>query len=353
MLRLRLLSAFIAIPIVLAVVITGGPVALVLALIIGALGAYELWHMFAHAGYRPWSVVIIALSLFFIADAYFDVYPSLPFGITYRDNIRQPVLVIALLATFIRETILAGYGENLRQIFRPPARPRSPITHFVESLRRSTNHTAVAVAGGSEFPPAETTVEPPLASNAALSSTGNSTTLDESSTAGGGLTNALVNISLTFIGPFYVGLLLSYALRLRYLPDDGLLWTVLLLLGTWGTDTGAYFAGRYFGKHHFFPRISPKKTWEGVAGGVILSIVAALLVIPFLGLPLWHALPLGILMAAAAVMGDLVESLIKRASSVKDSGTLFPGHGGVLDRIDSLIFVATALYFYATWFAGG
>lgn len=348
MLRLRLLSAFIAIPIVLAVVIIGGPAAVLLALLIGALGAYELWHMFAHAGYRPWSFIIIGLSLFFIADAYLDVYPNLPFGITYSENIRQPVLVLSLLATLVRETIVAGYGDSLRQIFRPRVAHPAPGAGFFASLR----HPAVAVVSGSEVPPSETTVTPPLASNAALNSTGNSATVDESATAGGGLTNALVNISLTFIGPFYVGLLLSYALRLRYLPDNGLIWTILLMLGTWGTDTGAYFAGRYFGKHHFFPRISPKKTWEGVVGGIILAIVAALLVLPFLGLPLWHALPLGLLMAAAGIMGDLVESLIKRASSVKDSGTIFPGHGGILDRIDSLIFVATALYFYAVWFGG-
>ena len=129
---------------------------------------------------------------------------------------------------------------------------------------------------------------------------------------------------------------------------------------------GAYFVGSLVGRHKMFPRISPGKTWEGLAGGFLAGIAASMILYwlwrsPDPSLPVaefgrlsltWgHALFLGAFLAAIGVIGDLVESLLKRSAGLKDSGQLFPGMGGILDVLDSLLFAAPALYFYLRWFA--
>jgi phosphatidate cytidylyltransferase len=138
------------------------------------------------------------------------------------------------------------------------------------------------------------------------------------------------------------------ALRVIAPASDGA-WRVMLLLAIVMTsDTFAYFAGSAFGRHKLAPRVSPGKTVEGLAGGLVGGIVAALIV-RRLGLPqvpLPAAVALGVVVSGFGVAGDLVESLLKRWSGVKDSGRLFPGHGGMLDRLDSLLFGAPVLYYY-------
>jgi phosphatidate cytidylyltransferase len=156
-------------------------------------------------------------------------------------------------------------------------------------------------------------------------------------------------------GLVYVPLLLAPLLWLRREPD-GLTLLFLVLAVTWLGDTGAYFAGRFAGKTPLFPRVSPKKTREGVVGGVLLAVVGALLVkvigdqlLPWgpeqpimLG---WMSLiVLGVGLDLAGVLGDLVESMLKRAFGVKDSGWIMPGHGGILDRVDSLLFSGPLLW---------
>jgi phosphatidate cytidylyltransferase len=123
---------------------------------------------------------------------------------------------------------------------------------------------------------------------------------------------------------------------------------MLLLAIVMTSDTFAYFTGSAFGRHKLAPLVSPGKTIEGLAGGLIGGVVAALLVRRFglPGIPLAAAIALGIVVAVFGVVGDLVESLMKRWSGVKDSGHLFPGHGGMLDRLDSLLFGAPVLYYY-------
>ena len=126
----------------------------------------------------------------------------------------------------------------------------------------------------------------------------------------------------------------------------GRAWILTLVLVVWAFDTAAYFVGRRFGRHSFMAHISPKKTVEGVAGGVIAAgVVGALLVAAF-GRPWLAGLGLGIAVAAAAQAGDLAESMLKRAAGAKESGTLIPGHGGMLDRVDSFLFAAPVAYFY-------
>jgi phosphatidate cytidylyltransferase len=173
------------------------------------------------------------------------------------------------------------------------------------------------------------------------------------------LDGALIDWALTLAVSLYLGWTISCFLLLRgYQPSSiqffphfslfiprGAWWLLFVMLGVWGCDSAAFFTGRYFGRHKMSPRVSPAKTWEGFAGGMLLAVIAALLftVVP-LGIPWFFAIPLGLLLGVSAVIGDLAESLIKRQTHVKDSGQLMPGHGGMLDRVDSLIFAVTLVY---------
>jgi phosphatidate cytidylyltransferase len=149
----------------------------------------------------------------------------------------------------------------------------------------------------------------------------------------------------TVMGTFYAPVLMA-PLALIHARRDGLALLTLLFVCTWAGDTGAYFAGRAFGKHKMFERISPNKTWEGFAGGLALSIVGAAVVNALMPLPFtWLALiPLAAVLDIAGVVGDLAESMLKRAWGVKDSGWIMPGHGGILDRVDSLLFTGPVMW---------
>lgn len=122
-------------------------------------------------------------------------------------------------------------------------------------------------------------------------------------------------------------------------------WVLFTLALVWAADTGAYFAGRFFGKVPLAPRVSPKKTWEGVIGGLLVSGIVAAIGGQWLGVGGAHFVLLCVLVAAISVVGDLTESMLKRAVGIKDSGSLFPGHGGALDRIDSVTAAAPTLVF--------
>ena len=156
------------------------------------------------------------------------------------------------------------------------------------------------------------------------------------------------------LGLVYVPLLLSFIGLLRRF-DSGLGWIFLLLVVTWFGDTGAYFAGRAFGRTKLLERVSPNKTREGAIGGMVLAVVGACLVkyLALDGVSWLHAVALGILLDAAGVIGDLFESMLKRTFDVKDTGSLLPGHGGILDRIDSLLFAAPVAWCYARAFGLG
>jgi len=155
-------------------------------------------------------------------------------------------------------------------------------------------------------------------------------------------------------GVFYVGWMLSYWVNLRIL-EDGKGWVYLAILTTFANDTGAFFVGRAWGKHKLASAISPGKTWEGALGGLLSATMGAIIVFLILNLlsplPLgyWQVILLGCLISLFAQLGDLVESLLKRNMEVKESGKLLPGHGGILDRFDSLIFVGAMVYYYVIW----
>jgi phosphatidate cytidylyltransferase len=157
---------------------------------------------------------------------------------------------------------------------------------------------------------------------------------------------SLLGWSLTVVAVFYVGVLLGHLTLLRHL-HHGAWWVFAALVMTWAYDTGAYFAGRFLGTHSFMAHVSPKKTVEGVLGGLVLAGLAGLVLVPTVGLPAYTAVPLGFVVGVVAQIGDLIESMIKRQVGVKDSGTIIPGHGGLLDRIDSLLLTGALVYYAA------
>jgi phosphatidate cytidylyltransferase len=151
-------------------------------------------------------------------------------------------------------------------------------------------------------------------------------------------------------GLLYVGLLGAHLVLLREL-SNGRDWVYLTVLGTFAVDTGAYFVGRAVGRQKLAPTISPGKTVEGTVGGVAAGFAAVTLLNYFLGTRLEPALivPLALLLPLAAVIGDLTESMIKRGMRIKDSSAIIPGHGGLLDRLDSILFTFPVVYYYLIW----
>jgi phosphatidate cytidylyltransferase len=174
----------------------------------------------------------------------------------------------------------------------------------------------------------------------------------------------LVSVSVTLTGALYTGGLLCFGYLLRHMPgvQDPLHGTALLfapVLLTWSSDTFAYLVGRQWGTRKLIPKVSPGKTVQGAVGALVGTVVVAVLYMRVLaGFPDYHmtlpqAVLFGALMSVAAQVGDLAESLFKRNAGVKDSGTLLPGHGGALDRFDSLFFTLPVAYFFIRYWTAG
>lgn len=159
---------------------------------------------------------------------------------------------------------------------------------------------------------------------------------------------AFLGWAWTVAGILYVGWLLSYLVALRL--EAGRNWVFFALFVTFGADSAAFFVGRALGRHQLAPRVSPKKTWEGAIAGVFGAMVVSLFFIFLtpLSLPIGYGqvLFLALLVSVFGQFGDLTKSLLKRNVGVKDSGTLLPGHGGALDRVDSVLFTGVVVYFY-------
>jgi len=158
--------------------------------------------------------------------------------------------------------------------------------------------------------------------------------------------SATVAIAVTVLGAGWIGLCLAHLVLLREIPHDGKLATFTVLIAVWAGDIGAFFAGRMIGRHKLAPALSPGKTWEGFLFGTATTIFVAFVALykeDYLSIP--QSILLGAVIAVAAPLGDLFESALKRDMQVKDSGRLLAAHGGVLDRIDSLLFAAVASYY--------
>jgi phosphatidate cytidylyltransferase len=168
----------------------------------------------------------------------------------------------------------------------------------------------------------------------------------------------LIGVGVTLLGPIYIAFLGGFLVAARvgfenhpYLSSHLLGYFFLVLMGS---DTGAYFAGKALGKHKLIPKISPGKTWEGLIGGfVVAAAFAALATFWFFPeLPYYASIPLAVVMSGVGVLGDLAESAMKRGAGAKDAASILPGHGGFLDRLDSLLLNAPMLYYFARFYFG-
>lgn len=166
----------------------------------------------------------------------------------------------------------------------------------------------------------------------------------------------IINVGTTVFGAVYVGWMISHLVVLRgiggsiqvgsFRAETGAWLVMLTFMCTWACDSGAYFMGKSFGKRRIAPNLSPNKTIEGSIGGFIGSVIIAAITGHIIHLPLLHSLALGAIFGVLCQLGDLSESAIKRELGIKDFGTIIPGHGGILDRFDSVLFAAPAAYYY-------
>jgi phosphatidate cytidylyltransferase len=292
-LGVRTISGVILLAVVLAAIWFRGPLLMAAVGIAVVLAAHEFYTMVRKAGYLPWYPAGIALALVLGLRGYLG--GDLLTGVAYSGpGVAAEVIALALVLILL----LARQGLIWMRVPQAALRvgtqmaPRSPFL-------------------------------------------------------------AWADIGLTVGGALYTGALLGYAPLLASVEETatrggGQAWMLMVLLGTAAADTGAYFVGSLIGRHKMIPHISPGKTWEGLAGGVLGAVIAALALAGLLKLPWEAAVVLGLLVCAAAVTGDLSESFLKRASGVKDSGNIIPGHGGVLDRVDSILFVTLAVFWFVT-----
>lgn len=169
--------------------------------------------------------------------------------------------------------------------------------------------------------------------------------------------NIPIGLGYLILGPIYVGFLLAHALMLREItgsgaeiegtPDFGRSWLLFALLVTFAVDTGAYLVGRSVGRRPMAPSISPNKTWEGSLGGFASAVAAALVLglVFDLGVPAWQQAMIGGVVGVVGQWGDLIESKLKRIADLKDASSIIPGHGGLLDRLDSVLLTLPAVYY--------
>lgn len=171
--------------------------------------------------------------------------------------------------------------------------------------------------------------------------------------------SAIINLGTTLLGIFYIGLFSSTLIGIRemysgfsYEYENGGLLIISMMITIWMCDSAAYFLGTAFGKHRLFPRVSPKKSWEGAVAGFIFSIATMIfmktVLVDFITMN--QAITIGIIVGSFGQLGDLIESLIKRDANVKDSSDIIPGHGGILDRFDSLLYSSPIVFLYFSLF---
>ena len=164
--------------------------------------------------------------------------------------------------------------------------------------------------------------------------------------------NAIMHWAWLLAGVLYIGWMLSLFIPLRGIAGSGRDWTLLAIIACVASDSLAFHIGIRWGKHHMIQSISPSKTWEGTAAGFVGALAATMILaatLPQLDVPIWKSAILGVLIGVFAPLGDLAESLLKRGAGVKDAGRWLPGHGGILDRIDSILFTVVVVYYFVIW----
>lgn len=296
MLRTRLLTAAVLAPVILAIVLLGEPWLSLLLGVAGFLALVELVGLLDAADYHPPQVLTILAGMSLIAAGLISINEaSMGGGVATLLGALDPPGLVA--ATAVAALLLVSVAAFTRA---------DPRTGF---MTWATTSFGLAYVG---------LLLPTIALVAHLSPPGASATSP--------------------VGPFGIA--------------SGPAWGLMLLLVVWGYDTGAYLTGRWLGRRHMLDHISPSKTIEGLTGGLVVATVGAGIGALVLGLDAWHPLVIGPLVGLAAQAGDLAESMIKRAAGRKESGFLVPGHGGILDRMDSLLFAAPVLAGYALLVAG-
>lgn len=296
MLRTRLLTASILAPLILAVALLGEPWLSLLVGVIAFLALVELVALLDAAGYQPPQVLTILAGMLLTAAGLVAVNDESVGGIltTLITALDPPGVVAAALIVGI---LLLGAAAFMRS---------DPTTGFVTWAMSSFGAAYIGL------------LLPMIALVAHLAAPGGSDS--------------------TPVGVLGIG--------------SGVAWTLMLVLVVWGYDTGAYLVGRAIGRTRLVEHISPSKTVEGLAGGLVIATIGAGIGAALVGLDAWHPLVIGPVVGLAAQAGDLAESLLKRAAGRKESGSLVPGHGGILDRVDSFLFAAPVLAGYALLVAG-
>ena len=305
-LGIRTISGILLLAAVLLAIWLRGPLLLLFVAAASLLAAHEFYSMTRRAGYAPWYSAGIALALLFALRGYLG--GDLLSGVADTGpGVAAEIMALALVLILVLARLGLAWGRSASMAGRE----------------------AVGVGGS-----AVSSRSPYL---------------------------AWADLGLTLAGALYTGGLLGYGPLLASLSETptrggGVAWMLAVLLGTAACDTGAYLVGSTLGRHKMIPYISPGKTWEGLAGGILGAVVVAITLSGILKIGWVPAILLGLLICAAAVSGDLCESLLKRVAGVKDSGNLIPGHdgilipghGGILDRIDSILFVLPAVYWFST-----
>jgi phosphatidate cytidylyltransferase len=291
-LGVRTASGVVLLAIVLLAIWLRGPLLVAAVAVAAGIAAHEFYGIVRRAGYLPWYPAGIALSLLFALRAYLG--GDLLAGEAYSG---PGVAAEAMALALVMILVLARQGIEWARA------PGAAVDGSLEAQAHRSPYLAWA------------------------------------------------DIGLTIGGALYTGGLLGYAPLLANVEETathggGVAWMLMVLLGTAACDTGAYLVGSLIGRHKMIPHVSPGKTWEGLVGGTLGAIIAAVALSGLLKISWESAIVLGLVVCAAAVAGDLSESLMKRAAGVKDSGRIIPGHGGILDRIDSILFVVVAVYWF-------
>ncbi len=295
MLIYRVLSAVVLVPIAAWTIYRGGLWFFALVVLAAGLGGYEFFRMMAAGGYKPSTPLGLVLILLLLVDARY------PLGLWARFSVAAVIILSLIWHLFTYK------GE-------PPGDrvPSQPLEGEKDEM------------GG--HPPSPPPWRALFRREAATPT---------------------VDWALTLAGSFYIGWTAAHLVSLRELPA-GMGWVFLTFLSTCVGDAGAYFIGGKWGHHRLFPRLSPGKSWEGAVGGWLCTVMVTVLAGFTVGLDVVHGLLLGAAMATINPFGDLAVSMMKREMGVKDSGRIIPGHGGVLDRIDTLLFSVVVVYYYAT-----